>query len=93
MLSGEGIDGTVRVEHHLAALDAAVEGLLAEPLTGLSDAEIVEALQRMEISLRKASAVGHRLVVESVERSIPGNLACRSVNDFLVSTGRQEVRS
>lgn len=88
MLSTADIDGTGPVEHHLAAIDAAVEGLLAESLTGLSEAEIVEALQRMEISLRKASAVGHRLVVESVERSIPGNLACRSVNDFLVSTLR-----
>lgn len=74
--------------HHLAALDAAVEGLLTESLAGLTEAEVVESLQRMETSLRKASAVGHRLIVESVERSIPGNLACRSVGDFLISTLR-----
>ncbi|MGW4481037.1 DUF222 domain-containing protein [Rhodococcus triatomae] len=88
MFSNSGVGEVGQVERHLAALDAAVDGLLTEPLTSLSEAEIVEALQRMEISLRKASAVGHRLVVESVERSIPGNLACRSVNDFLVSTLR-----
>lgn len=76
------------MEHHLTALDAAVEGLLTESLSGLSEADVVEALQRMETSLRKASAVGHRLIVDSVERSIPGNLACRSINDFLISTLR-----
>ncbi|MFD1814465.1 HNH endonuclease signature motif containing protein [Rhodococcus gannanensis] len=88
MLSNSCGGGNGQVERHLTALDAAVDGLLAEPLTALTEAEIVEAIQRMEVSLRKASAVGHRLVVESVERSIPGNLACRSVNDFLVSTLR-----
>lgn len=88
MLSNDGVDTLGRVGNHLAALDAAVEGLLAEPLTGLPEADVVEALQRMEISLRKAAAVGHRLVVESVERSIPAHLACRSINDFLVSTLR-----
>ncbi|MDG3016132.1 HNH endonuclease signature motif containing protein [Speluncibacter jeojiensis] len=76
------------MEHHLAALDSAVEGLLTESLTGLSEADVVESLQRMEVSLRKASVVGHRLIVESVERSIPGNLACKSINDFLITTLR-----
>ncbi|EOM77722.1 HNH endonuclease [Rhodococcus rhodnii] len=76
------------MEDHLASLDAAVEGLLAAPLAGLSDAEVVEALQRMEVSLRKASAAGHRVIVESVERSIPATLACRSVNEFLVQSLR-----
>ena len=76
------------MERHQAALDAAVEGLLAESLTGLPQSDVVESLQRMEVSLRKASAVGHRLIVESVERCIPGNLACRSVNDFLISSLR-----
>ncbi len=88
MLSNGEVLGSDQVELHLAALDAAVEGLLTESLTGLSEADVVETLQRMEASLRKASAVGHRLVVESVERSIPGNLACRSINDFLISTLR-----
>lgn len=88
MFSNTAVGGSERVAHHLSALDAAVEGLLTESLTGLSDAEVVESLRRMETSLRKASAVGHRLIVESVERSIPGNLACRSINDFLVKTLR-----
>ncbi|MGW6694236.1 DUF222 domain-containing protein [Rhodococcus sp. NPDC054953] len=88
MPSTVGVGDGDRVACHLAALDAAVEGLLTDSLTGLAEAEVVEALQRMESSLRKASAVGHRLIVESVERSIPGNLACRSVGDFLTSTLR-----
>ncbi|MFC4604088.1 HNH endonuclease signature motif containing protein [Rhodococcus kronopolitis] len=88
MLSSSEVGDAGRVEHHLAALDAAVEGLLAESLSGLSEADVVESLQRMEVSLRKASAAGHRLIVEAVERSIPGNLACRSVNEFLISTLR-----
>ncbi|MGN5237749.1 DUF222 domain-containing protein [Rhodococcus sp. SJ-3] len=88
MLSNDGVDGLGRVGNHLVALDAAIEGLLTEPLTGLSESDVVEALQRMEVSLRKAAAVGHRLIVESVERSIPAHLACRSINDFLVSTLR-----
>ncbi|WP_345347103.1 HNH endonuclease signature motif containing protein [Rhodococcus olei] len=88
MFSIRGAGGCGEVERHLAALDAAVEGLLTESLAGLSETDVVETLQRMEASLRKASAVGHRLIVEAVERSIPGNLACRSINDFLTSTLR-----
>ncbi|MFC7448475.1 HNH endonuclease signature motif containing protein [Rhodococcus daqingensis] len=88
MLSNGGLGGCGQVERHLAALDAAVEGLLTDPLSGLSEADVVKTLQRVETSLRKASGVGHRLIVESVERSIPGNLACRSINDFLVTTLR-----
>lgn len=91
MLSTSGGVRHDLVGAHLAALDAAVEGLLGEPLTGLSDQGLVEVLQRMEAVLRKASAVGNRLVVESVERSLPGKLACRSINDFLMSTLRLSV--
>ncbi|MFD1815248.1 HNH endonuclease signature motif containing protein [Rhodococcus gannanensis] len=88
MSSIDEILGVDQVEHHLAALDVAVEGLLGKPLTGLSDDQVVEVIQRLETSLRKAAAVGNRLVVEAVERSIPGNLACRSVNEFLIQTLR-----
>lgn len=83
-----GDSGGDQVQHHLVALDAAVAGLLAAGLTGLSDDAVVEALQRVEVSLRKAAAVGNQLVVEAVERSIPGNLACRSTNEFLIQTLR-----
>lgn len=76
------------MEHHLAALDAAVDGLLGVGLVGLSDGDVVEVMQRFETSLRKASSVGNRLVVEAGERSLPGTLACRSINEFLVQTLR-----
>ena len=88
MLSTSGGVGCGQVIDHLAALDAAAEGLLEGSLTGLSDEGVVEMLQRVETVLRKASAIGNRLVVESVERSLPGNLACRSINDLLISTLR-----
>lgn len=88
MSSSAEVSGGDQVEQHLVALDAAVAGLLAAGLTGLSDDAVVEALQRLEVSFRKAAAVGNRLVVEAVERSIPGNLACRSTNEFLIQTLR-----
>lgn len=88
MHSTSTVRGGEQVERGLAALDEAVETLLGASLTSLSDEGVVEVLQRMETSLRKASTVGHRVVVESVERSLPGNLACRSINDFLISTLR-----
>ncbi|WP_420751207.1 DUF222 domain-containing protein [Rhodococcus sp. O3] len=86
MLSNR-VGGAV-VEARLTALDTAVDGLLGDDLSGLSDDDIVEVLQRLETSLRKASAVGHRLIVETTERMIPGHLGCRSVNDFLIGTLR-----
>ncbi|MFE3292415.1 DUF222 domain-containing protein [Rhodococcus sp. NPDC059234] len=88
MSSTRGGGGAGQVECHLAALGAAVEGLLSVHLSGLSDEAVVEAMRRLETSLRRASAVGYRLIVETVERSIPGALDCRSVNEFLTSTLR-----
>lgn len=39
--------------------------------------------------MQGVSGAGHRQVVESVERSIPGTLACQSINDdFLITTLR-----
>ncbi|MGW0177437.1 DUF222 domain-containing protein [Rhodococcus sp. NPDC003322] len=88
MSSAIGSGGVGQVEHHLAALDAAVDGLLGVGLVGLSDGDVVEVMQRFETSLRKASSVGNRLVVEAGERSLPGTLGCRSINEFLVQTLR-----
>ncbi len=86
MLSSRVGGGTVEVR--LTALGTAVDGLLGHDFTGLSNDDIAEVLQRMETSLRKASAVGHRLAVETVERRIPEELGCRSVSDFLSGTLR-----
>lgn len=82
------VGGHGRVLEHLATLDAAVEGLLGAELTGLSDDAVVEALQRFETSMRKASAVGNRLVIEAAERSLPGRLGCRSLTAFLTQALR-----
>ncbi len=38
--------------------------------------------------MRTATAVGHRLIVESPERMVPGRLGCRSTGDFLIGTPR-----
>ncbi|MGV9748066.1 DUF222 domain-containing protein [Rhodococcus zopfii] len=76
------------VEARLTALDAIVDGLLDDDMTGLSRDNLVEFFQRFETVLRKATAVGHRAIVEAVERRVPEDLGCRSINDFLVGTLR-----
>ncbi len=76
------------MDAQLTALADAVDRLHGAPLTGLADSEVVEVLRRMEICLRKLSAVGHRVIVETVERSIPGSLDCRSITDYLTRTLR-----
>ncbi|MFC9790722.1 DUF222 domain-containing protein [Rhodococcus sp. NPDC127528] len=91
MHSTGGVRGGGQVADHLTDLDDAVDGLLDDGLSGLSDTDIVRSLQRLEMSLRKASAVGHRLIVESVERSLPGAFDTRSINDFLIKTLRLSV--
>ncbi len=72
MISNQVGGGTI--EARLTALDTAVDGLLGVDLSGLSNDDIVEVLQRMETSLRKATTVGHQLIVESTERMTPGHL-------------------
>ncbi|WP_068156745.1 HNH endonuclease signature motif containing protein [Rhodococcus phenolicus] len=76
------------VEARLTALDEAVDGLLGDDLTAFSHDDIVEVLQRLETSLRKASAVGHRMTVAAVEGRTAEHLGCRSINDFLIGTLR-----
>ncbi|WP_253037032.1 DUF222 domain-containing protein [Rhodococcus spelaei] len=88
MHSIAGVGEVGQVATHLTALSAAVDGLLTDELSGLTDAEVVETLQRLEASLRKAAAVGTRLVVEAVERSLPGSLDCSSISTFLIATLR-----
>ncbi|MGH3804794.1 MAG: hypothetical protein ACRDTD_32555, partial [Pseudonocardiaceae bacterium] len=56
-----------RVAEHLSMLAAAVDGLLESGLAGLSDGDVVEMMRGLERSLRRAEAVSHRLIVESVE--------------------------
>nr|WP_240794677.1 hypothetical protein [Rhodococcus zopfii] len=74
------------IEARLTALDAAVDGLLDDDMTGFARDDLVEFFQRFETLLRKATGVGHRAVVEAAERRVPEDLGCRSINDFLIGT-------
>ncbi|MEZ5151742.1 hypothetical protein [Rhodococcus zopfii] len=76
------------IEARLTALDAIVDGLLDDDMTGFSRDDLAEFFQRFETVLRKATAVGHRAVVEAAERRVPEDLGCRSINDFLIGTLR-----
>ncbi|WP_256973896.1 HNH endonuclease signature motif containing protein [Rhodococcus sp. NCIMB 12038] len=77
-----------RVAEHLSMLAAAVDGLLDAGLTGLSDGDVVDMMRGLERSLRRAEAVSHRLVVESVERAVPVSLGYTSPRKFLIDVLR-----
>ncbi|WP_260850764.1 HNH endonuclease signature motif containing protein [Rhodococcus sp. WB9] len=77
-----------RVAEHLSMLAAAVDGLLDADLAELSDTELVEVMRGMEQSLRRAESASHRLVVESVERSVPANLGYTSPKKLLIDVLR-----
>ncbi|MDG3015094.1 HNH endonuclease signature motif containing protein [Speluncibacter jeojiensis] len=77
-----------QVDAHLAALDAAIEGLLGDRLGGLSTDEIVEVLQRTETALRKLTAADQQVVTESSERSLHSAHDIRTAAEFLVKTLR-----
>ncbi|SEE07774.1 HNH endonuclease [Rhodococcus jostii] len=73
---------------HLSMLAAAVDGLLDSSVTELPDSEVVDVLRGLEQSLRRAEAVSHRLVVESVERSLPASLGYNSPKKMLIEVLR-----
>ncbi len=66
-------------------LAAAVDGLLDAEL---SDSDLVEVMRGVEQCLRRAEAVSHRLVVESVERSVPASLGYSSPKKLLIDVLR-----
>ncbi|MFZ2173334.1 MAG: DUF222 domain-containing protein [Rhodococcus sp. (in: high G+C Gram-positive bacteria)] len=76
------------VAEHLPMLAAAVEGLLHADLTGLSGVEVIDSLRALEHSLRRVTAFSHRLIVETVERSLPGSLGYNSPNTLLIEVLR-----
>ncbi|TJZ79583.1 DUF222 domain-containing protein [Rhodococcus oryzae] len=88
MSSIDGVGAGEQVQEHLSALAAAIDGLTACDLTGLSDGELTSVMQQVEKSLRRAGAVGHRLIVETAERSLPGKLGHKSVNKLLIAVLR-----
>ncbi len=69
-------------------LAAAVDGLLDAGLAELSDSDLVEVMRGVEQCLRRAEAVSHRLVVESVERSVPASLGYSSPRKLLIDVLR-----
>lgn len=77
-----------QVTEHLTALAAAVTGLLDADLTGVSDSDVMLTMRQLEKSLRRAGAVSQRLIVESVERSLPATLGYNSPNKLLIDVLR-----
>ncbi|WP_157123909.1 DUF222 domain-containing protein, partial [Nocardia mexicana] len=69
-------------------LHSAVAALLELPLTPLSDDEVVGVMREVERSVRVLTAVRHRLLVESSERSLPARFGSKSLKKFLMETLR-----
>nr|WP_246044990.1 HNH endonuclease signature motif containing protein [Rhodococcus oryzae] len=88
MSSIDRIGATGQMQGHLSAIADAVEGLCDSDLTGLSDDELTDTMRRLEKTLRRASVVGHNLIVETVERSLPGKLGHKSLNKLLIGVLR-----
>ncbi|NLE82566.1 MAG: DUF222 domain-containing protein [Rhodococcus sp.] len=76
------------IAQSLDALDRAAGNLLDGNLTPLTDHEVVDTIRRLEEALRRLDAVSDRLVVETVERSIPARLGYNSPNKLLVDVIR-----
>ncbi|MFG1781573.1 DUF222 domain-containing protein [Rhodococcus oryzae] len=88
MGSINGVGAAEQVREHLSALAAAIDGLTECDLTGLQDSELTSVMQQVEKALRRAGAVGHRLIVETAERSLPSKLGHKSVNKLLIGVLR-----
>ncbi|MEV0298023.1 DUF222 domain-containing protein [Nocardia sp. NPDC050710] len=69
-------------------LRVAVAELLEAPLTGLSNDAVVCALREVEQASRMLAAVGHRLIVEASDRSLPSHSGTGTVKRFLMQTLR-----
>ncbi|SEE49992.1 HNH endonuclease [Rhodococcus jostii] len=77
-----------QVAEHLTALAAAGTGLLDADLSGVPDSDVVLTMQQLEKTLRRVGAVSQRLIVESVERSLPAKLGYNSPNKLLIDVLR-----
>ncbi|WP_051636846.1 HNH endonuclease signature motif containing protein [Rhodococcus sp. UNC363MFTsu5.1] len=88
MSSTDGVGAAGQVRGYLSAIADAVDGLCESDLGGLPDGELTDTMRRLEKSLRRASAVGHNLIVETIERSLPGTLGHKTVNKLLVEVLR-----
>ncbi|MBP1162561.1 HNH endonuclease signature motif containing protein [Rhodococcus sp. PvR099] len=88
MSSIDKVGASGQVQEHLSTIADAIEGLCDSDLTGLSDAELTDTMRRLEKTLRRASAVGHNLIVETAERSLPGKLGHKTFNKLLIGVLR-----
>jgi hypothetical protein len=69
----------------LALLHAAMDGLLSADLTGLTGPQVTGLPVGVEVELRRAAAVDHRLIHEVSERSIAGEFGAPSVPALLAT--------
>ncbi|MEV6767473.1 DUF222 domain-containing protein [Nocardia sp. NPDC051030] len=69
-------------------LAAAVNALLETSLTAVPESGITALLREIETSTRQLAAVGHRLIVEACERSIPQRVGAGSPVRYLEETLR-----
>ena len=77
--------GATGVGSVVAALAAAVDGLLSADLTGVSSTELTQVLAGVEVQRRRLDAVDVRLVAEVEERRVCGDYARTCTADLLVS--------
>ncbi len=74
----------------------ATDILLTASLNSLSDTDITAVLRSIENSKRRLEAVGHRLVIEVSDRSMPARAGCANIASFLAETltlSRAEARA
>lgn len=74
--------------HSMGEFAEQVTDLMEQPLTPLSDDEVVALMRDVETCVRRLTAVQHRLVIEAEERSIPARAGVRTVKRFLMDTLR-----
>ncbi|MEU6560627.1 HNH endonuclease signature motif containing protein [Nocardia nova] len=70
------------------ALSAAVSALIEQPLTPLSDDEVMAVMREVEESARRLVSVQSRLLIEAENRSIPSRTGAKTAKRFLMQTFR-----
>jgi hypothetical protein len=75
-------------ERATGPLHATITNLLDMPLTSLPDDEMVDLMRDVERCTRMLTAVQHRLLIETSERSIPARVGAKTLKKFLMETLR-----
>lgn len=66
----------------------AVTDLLAQPLTALSDEQVVAVMRQIEMCTRQLATAQHRLLIEAEERGLPAHAGVKTGKRFLMQTLR-----